>query len=237
MKKEMNALPSGGGFGLGEDNYPQMGEPGHPLTVGRVAFGPPNSHQHLNFGEVLKNVAKVDRVERESCAANEAGNTHVPPDLKNDTLAMREMFDKYVRFVPVAKVFAGMSKMPGTNVGCVVLGDAMQVLASGWNGAARGCNADCDHRLETRELRLTWVVHAEVNAIANAARTGVSLEGGVLICTLMPCMACAKLIVQSGINLVLCPTPLPKDERWFAEFDLTRALFAECAVDLVHYDD
>lgn len=151
--------------------------------------------------------------------------------------AMWDLVGKYTRFVPVALAFAGMSKLPGTKVGCVILGDAFQVLSSGWNGAPRGCDADQDERLIDRETRLDWTVHAEANAIANAARSGTALEGGTLICTLMPCITCAKLIAQAGIERVLCPKPGTEDnERWGREFDLTRRLFEECDIDLIHYD-
>lgn len=143
---------------------------------------------------------------------------------------------KYARFVPVALAFAAMSKLPGTKVGCVILGKAYQVLSSGWNGAPRRSNADQDERLVDRETRLDWVVHAEANAIANAARSGMTLDGSTLICTLMPCMTCAKLIVQAGIERVLCPAPTEDNARWGREFDLTRRLFAECGIVLHHYD-
>ncbi len=150
--------------------------------------------------------------------------------------AMRDLIGKYKRFVPVVTAFAAMSKLPGTKVGCVVLGDAFQVLATGWNGAPRNSTADHDERSAERETRLDWTVHAEANAIANAARSGTSVEGGTLICTLMPCMTCAKLVVQAGVKRVLCPEPGADTERWAAEFTLTRALFKECRLDLIHYD-
>lgn len=141
---------------------------------------------------------------------------------------------KYTRFLPVAHAFASMSRMPGTKVGCLILGEGYQVLSSGWNGAPRGSRADVDERLADRDTRLTWVVHAEANAIANASRSGTPLNGSTLICTLMPCMSCAKLIVQAGVIRVLCPHPGNEHERWAAEFELSRSLFKECGVELVH---
>lgn len=144
------------------------------------------------------------------------------------------LLGKYKRFVPVSLAFAAMSRMPNTKVGCVILGEGFQVLSSGWNGAARGSRADVDGRLADRDRRLTWVCHAEANAIANAARSGTALNGGTLVVTLMPCMACAKSIVQAGIVRVLCPTPT--DPRWEEDFGNARELFAECNVELVLYD-
>lgn len=143
---------------------------------------------------------------------------------------------KYKRFVPVALAFASMSKYPGTRVGCLILGEGYQVLSSGWNGAPRGSDADCDGRLDDKATRLSWACHAEANAIANAARSGTAINGATLICTLMPCMACAKSIVQSGIVRVLCPPYDTNNETWAHEFRLAEALFSEVGVDLVHYD-
>ena len=160
------------------------------------------------------------------------------------TLSLAQMHDinissirgKYVRFVPIAQAFASMSKLPGTKVGCVIIGNAGQVLSSGWNGAPRGSNADVDTRKDDRKVRLDWTVHAEGNAIANAARSGTALEGGTLVCTLMPCMTCAKLIVQAGITKVLCPEPTEDSSRWAEEFALTRSLLDECGIPLVYFD-
>lgn len=153
----------------------------------------------------------------------------IPEITENDT-----ELGKYARFLPIAYSFAAMSKYPGTRVGCIILGKAYQVLSSGWNGAPRGSEADVDGRLGDRDTRLSWACHAEANAIANAARSGTALDGATLICTLMPCMACAKSIVQSGIIRVLCPPP--DNPLWEAEFKLSRDLFNEVGVDLVHID-
>ena len=138
--------------------------------------------------------------------------------------------------MPIARAFAAMSKMPQPAVGCVILGQAFEVLSTGWNGAPRGSKADDDGRLDTRESRLTWVVHAEMNAIANAARSGTSLDGCTLLCTLMPCMTCAKSIVQAGIKRVIVPNDGADNERWQAEFNLARSLFKECDVELLYSD-
>jgi dCMP deaminase len=126
-----------------------------------------------------------------------------------------------------------MSKYPGTKVGAVVLGPNFEVRSTGWNGAPRGSRADEDGRLDNRNERLQWATHAEANAICNAARAGTSLEGCVLVCTHMPCMNCAKLIVQCGIKEVIAPAP---DEyflqNWGDDLQRSVALFMECGVRL-----
>jgi dCMP deaminase len=150
---------------------------------------------------------------------------------------LTDYYSRYVRFMPQVFAIAQQSKMPGTRVGALVLGMDREPLSSGWNGAPRGCRADEDDRLSTREERLRWVVHAEANAIANAARSGHSLRFGTMLTTLMPCLNCALLIVQSGINTVICPTPTPEFlDRWGEDFKRTRQLFGECGVMLIEFD-
>lgn len=139
------------------------------------------------------------------------------------------------RFMPIAEAFAAMSKYDGTKVGAVVLGKHDEVLATGWNGAPRGSNADTpgDPRLGDRRTRLAWACHAEANAVANAARTGASLAGSTLVVTHVPCASCAKLIVQAGITKVVAP--MPESEflsRWADDLIVAGEMFRECGVTL-----
>lgn len=143
---------------------------------------------------------------------------------------------KYKRFMPIVQAVAGMSKSPTTKVGAIVLGPGFEIRSTGWNGAPRGSDADVDGRTATRESRLIWASHAEANAVSNAARCGVSLDCCVMVVTHTPCMACAKLIVQSGIRGVICPEPTGDfAERWRHEFNRGRELFAECGVELIEF--
>lgn len=172
-------------------------------------------------------------------ARNGVGDTTAtldPTSAQNAIPAMRNVEGKYARFMKIARGYAELSKLPGTRVGCVILDHRFATLAEGWNGAPCGCSADVDERSIERETRLQWTVHAEANAIAAAARLGHSVEGATMICTLMPCMTCAKLIVQAGISRVVCPTPGEESARWVDEFKLARQLFNECGVQLVHID-
>ena len=90
-----------------------------------------------------------------------------------------------------------------------------QVLLSGWNGTPSGLDNDCeytvpeeydyDSRTWTPEQVLTRreVIHAEINALAKAAREGVSTLGSTLYCTLSPCVECAKVLIQAGVSEVI----------------------------------
>lgn len=142
---------------------------------------------------------------------------------------------RYLKFLPDAFQVATHSKYANTRVGCVILGSGLEVRSSGWNGAPRGSAADEDDRLDDRDTKLAWAVHAEANAIANAARCGVSLAGCVAVVTHMPCMTCSKLLVQAGIVAIVCPAPSgPFYEKWREDIENSVALLAEVGVQL-HY--
>ena len=72
--------------------------------------------------------------------------------------------------------------------------------------------------------------HAEVNAIALAARNGISIDGATLYCKLVPCFTCAKMLVNAGILRVVCR------KRYHAAQD-TRELFKEAGIELVCLTD
>lgn len=109
----------------------------------------------------------------------------------------------------VAFVMAQRGTCPRAQVGCVVALDG-RVLATGYNGAPRGM-AHCVHldgvpssqRPADAEVCQTSV-HAEANAVAFAARNGVSLDGSTVFTTLSPCIPCAQLLINVGAQRVVC---------------------------------
>src|ERR1700722_18183411 len=82
-------------------------------------------------------------------------------------------------FIDMALLCASMSKDPRTRVGAVIVGPDLEVRSTGFNGFPRGV-ADTPERLQDKSTKLRLIVHAEVNAILNAARAGIPLKG----CTL-----------------------------------------------------
>ena len=82
-------------------------------------------------------------------------------------------------------------------VGAVLVGEDHVVLATGYNGLPRRV-ADLEVRLKKKE-KLRWTVHAEENAICNAACVGMRLKGSTLYVTKFPCSRCAGALVQAGI--------------------------------------
>lgn len=96
--------------------------------------------------------------------------------------------------------------------GCVIARDK-QILVTGYVGAPRGL-PHCDevgHQIKTTThedghstQHCVRTAHAEQNAIVQAAKTGVSIEGATFYCRMTPCSACAKMMINSGIKRVVC---------------------------------
>ena len=88
------------------------------------------------------------------------------------------------------------------HVGAVVVRDR-SILATGYNGSIRGL-AHCDeegHLMEDGHCVRT--VHAEANAVAQAARNGSRIEGATLYVTASPCWACFRLVANAGITRIV----------------------------------
>lgn len=140
-------------------------------------------------------------------------------------------------FIADAQAAAGKSKDPRTTVGCVVIDEDCALLASGFNGFARGVS-DAAERYADRDMKLKLIVHAEANAIAQAARVGARLKGGTMIVTaLYPCSTCANLIIQSGIKRIYAPRLQKPDAIWDEEKRISAMLFSEAGVEIIERDD
>ncbi|MFH1742482.1 MAG: dCMP deaminase family protein [bacterium] len=133
-------------------------------------------------------------------------------DLSEALSQTRPSWDEY--FMLLAKLAATRSTCFSRPVGAVVARDK-RVLTTGYNGAPSGTwhcidKAECywrqpEHQVPGIEPRdLSRAVHAEMNAIAHAARNGISIAGGTLYITLSPCITCFKVLVSAGIVRVCC---------------------------------
>lgn len=107
-------------------------------------------------------------------------------------------FDEY--FIILAREVAKKSK-DTTKVGCVIVGEDNQILTTGWNGFSRGVE-ETPERM-SREHKADWTIHAEANAICNAARSGVRLKNSKAYITHQPCAKCADFLIQAGIECVV----------------------------------
>jgi len=133
------------------------------------------------------------------------------------------------RYLKLAYETAQWSKDPSTKVGAVVVGSKGQVLSQGFNGFPRGI-ADLDTRLNNRETKYKYIVHAEMNAIYNATYNGVSLDGATLYVYGLPvCSECAKGIIQVGIKRVVMMNQ-PIDGKWLDSWIMSDSFFGEAGV-------
>lgn len=146
-------------------------------------------------------------------------------------------FDSY--FIDIANVVRSKSKDPSSKIGAVIVGPDKQIVATGFNGFARGIDETNPTRWE-RPIKYQHVVHAEVNAVYNAARTGVSLLG----CTLylygfgpptVPCTECSKAVIQSGITRVVGFPMKEVPESWIDDLLFARNLLVEAGVIINEY--
>lgn len=105
-------------------------------------------------------------------------------------------------FMEVAKLVSRRSTCPRASVGCVLVKDN-QIIATGYNGSAPGMPHCDDHGCEIREGHCQRTLHAEVNAVGQAARNGASTVGSTAYVTHTPCLHCAKVLVAAGVTQII----------------------------------
>lgn len=108
-------------------------------------------------------------------------------------------WDEY--FLWIAEAVAIKSKDPRCRVGAVIASKENLVIATGFNGLARRIH-DSETLLADAEEKLKIICHAEANAIFNAARFGIPLQGSSIFVTKFPCLSCCNAIVQAGVGRI-----------------------------------
>jgi len=114
---------------------------------------------------------------------------------------MSQRVDWHTYFMNIARQAATRSTCDRKHVGAVIVRDKT-ILSTGYNGSIRGmphCD-DVGHLMESDHCVAT--VHAEANAIIQAAKNGVRIEGAELYTTASPCWSCFKLIANAGIRAI-----------------------------------
>lgn len=139
---------------------------------------------------------------------------------------MSDSWDK--RFLELAAGVAAWSKDPRCKVGAVIVRPDRTIVSLGYNGFARGVR-DTRDRLDNREQKLFYTVHAELNAILTAREP---LAGTTLyVVPLHPCASCAGAIIQAGIKRVVTP-PSENPGRWALSFEAAGNMLAEAGVEV-----
>ncbi len=143
-------------------------------------------------------------------------------------------------FFALAKTASLKSKDSSTKVGVVIVGPNNEVRTLGFNGFPRGVIEDVPERQE-RPAKYLWTEHAERNAIYNAARCGIKLEGCKIYLDWCPCNDCARGIIQSGIKEVWIDgdsdsfNNLELQKRWKEQIDISQDMFKEAGVNFNIY--
>ncbi len=129
---------------------------------------------------------------------------------------MRPSWDQY--FMDIANLVKTRSTCTRRQVGSVVVKDK-RILSTGYNGAPTGCTHCIDIGCMRAKLNipsgerheLCRALHAEQNAIAQAAHYGISLKGSTIYVTAQPCSLCAKIIINSGITKIIYQGDYPDE--------------------------
>lgn len=138
-------------------------------------------------------------------------------------------------FIGIARLVSRRSTCIRRKVGAVIVRDK-RVLATGYNGAPTGLS-HCEKAGCIREKmgvpsgqrhELCRGLHAEQNAIIQAAYHGISIKGSTLFCTTLPCSICFKMLINSGINEVIYEEGYPDE--------LTEAFLEECDIKMTKYE-
>jgi len=146
---------------------------------------------------------------------------------------VRPSWDEY--FMEITRQVARRSTCLRRQVGALIVKDK-QILATGYNGAPSGfdhceqtgCLREEMHIPSGERQEICRGLHAEQNAIIQAALHGVSVAGGDLYCTHQPCITCAKMIINSGLRRVICYDSYPDP--------LARSFLEQAGIQLVEWE-
>jgi len=142
---------------------------------------------------------------------------------------MRPEWPNY--FMSIAKVVATRATCLRGQVGAVIVRDK-RILSTGYNGAPRGiehcktCMRDELNIPSGERHELCKAVHAEANAVIQAAAYGISIKDADMYCTHSPCSMCAKMMINAQIKTIYYVKEY-KDE-------LAASLLAEAGIQLIH---
>ena len=119
---------------------------------------------------------------------------------------IRPSWDSYF-LENIIPAVASRSTCPVAQVGAAIVNSkAHSILTTGYNGSPRGtqhCGPGCYERKMGENSQVCKAVHAEMNAILQAAYSGIRLKGSTIYINFSPCMNCARSIIQAGIKRVV----------------------------------
>ncbi len=157
------------------------------------------------------------------------------PDDGHGTLDQRPSWDEY--FMQICRVVATRSTCLRRQVGAILVSER-RILSTGYNGAPKGlkhcgelggCYREQMRVPSGERQELCRALHAEQNAIIQAAVHGVKLENVTAYCTTMPCVTCAKMLINANVRRIVYETDYPDE--------LSRQMLREAGIETVHWPD
>lgn len=113
---------------------------------------------------------------------------------------MRQSWQEY--FMKIAKTVATRSTCDRAYVGCVLVNKNNRIVATGYNGSISGDDHCLDVGHYLRDGHCIRTIHAEMNALLNSAKDGVSVKNTICYVTHFPCLNCTKSLIQAGVTKV-----------------------------------
>ncbi|NCN51860.1 AAA family ATPase [archaeon] len=140
-------------------------------------------------------------------------------------------------FMSIAYLVAAKSKDESTHIGAVIVGKNNEIKSTGYNSFVRGLKDDVAERQEKPE-KYFWFEHGERNAIYNATLAGLSLSGCKIYTNGVPCMDCARGIIQAGITEIIVDKKWDdkNPEMWREQAKRSIEMFEEVGVKLRYWD-
>jgi len=141
------------------------------------------------------------------------------------------------RFMELSDFVSNWSEERGRKVGAVIVGTQNTIVSMGYNGMPRGISAQPEDRHDKQNSeKYYWFEHAERNAIYNAARIGIALEGTKIYSSLFPCADCARAIIQSGIVELVTRKPPEFEENFARSMNVSLELLTEASILVRFYN-
>ncbi|MFO8082123.1 MAG: cytidine/deoxycytidylate deaminase family protein [Armatimonadota bacterium] len=154
-------------------------------------------------------------------------------DSREAELDQRPSWDEY--FMQICRVVATRSTCLRRQVGAILVSER-RILTTGYNGAPKGlkhcaelggCYREQMNVPSGERQELCRALHAEQNAIIQAAVHGVKLENVTAYCTTMPCVTCAKMLINADVRRIVYEADYPDE--------LSRQMLAEAGVEMVRW--
>jgi dCMP deaminase len=136
-------------------------------------------------------------------------------------------------FMNMVYLVAMKSKDENTHIGAVIVGPDKEIRSTGYNSFVRGINDSIPER-QIRPEKYFWFEHAERNAIYNAARIGVSTKDCTMYTNGVPCMDCARAVIQAGIKRVVVDKQWDDNnvDIWLEQAKRSLQMFTESGVEV-----